>query len=333
MTTIKDIANRLGISVSTVSKGLNGARDISPELRQVVLDTAAEMGYQTKRMKKETHRKLCILVADMDYEEVGCFGYDLVLGFKQAAYREKWGVQINRITPDIQSTEKYDSYILENGFLGAFLLGFSFRDTWMEQLSITNIPTVLFDDYIRRNPSVGYVGTDNFEGIGMAVEHLTALGHKKIAFLNGFLSSGGFEQRQNAFLIHMEKYGLPLDKELMADGHYTVESIKEHTSHFLRSGATAILCGNDTIAAVVIAECNRLGFSVPDDVSVVGFDDIPASAHLLPPLTTIRQNRLELGKSGYYTLASLLNQVPISRTLLRAQLIARSSTAPCRTRT
>ena len=82
MATIKDIADKLGISVSTVSKGLNGASDISDTLRQTVLDTAVELGYTTKKMKKAGHKKLCVFVENMDYEAKNQFGYDLILGFK-----------------------------------------------------------------------------------------------------------------------------------------------------------------------------------------------------------------------------------------------------------
>ena len=105
MATIKDIASRLGISVSTVSKGLNGASDISEELRQTVLDTAVEMGYTTKRMKKEEHKKLCIFIENMDFETANQFGYEIVLGFKQAAYRDNWEVAVNPITPAFQTSE------------------------------------------------------------------------------------------------------------------------------------------------------------------------------------------------------------------------------------
>ena len=102
MATIKDIANRLGVSVSTVSKGLNGASDISDELRQMVLDTAVEMGYSTKRSKKVENRKLCIFIENMNYETIDEFGYDIVLGFKQNAFRRKWDVDILPITPAFQ---------------------------------------------------------------------------------------------------------------------------------------------------------------------------------------------------------------------------------------
>lgn len=327
MATIKDIASHLGISVSTVSKGLNGGSDISEELRQIVLDTAVKMGYITKRMKKETHKKLCLFIENMSYETDNQFGYDIILGFKQAAYKDHFDVCVVPITPAMQSTERYDTYMLKNGFTGAFLVGFALHDDWISQLSSTKIPTALFDNFIRNNASVGSVGTDNYEGIDMGVEHLVALGHKKIAFLNGSLNSMVSDQRQQAFIDSMKAHGLTIDQNLMAYGYYVADSAKYHVPNFLAAGATAIMCGNDLIASGVIDECNKRGFSVPDDISVIGFDDLPISNYLSPPLTTIRQDRIELGKSGYYTLVSLQNNVSISKTLLRAQFIQRQSTA------
>lgn len=94
MATIKDIAARLGVSISTVSKGLNGASDISEELRQTVLDTAVEMGYSTKRSRKVENRKLALFIENMNYESIDEFGYDVVLGFKQNAFKHKWDVDI-----------------------------------------------------------------------------------------------------------------------------------------------------------------------------------------------------------------------------------------------
>ena len=284
MATIKDIANRLGVSVSTVSKGLNGASDISDELRQMVLDTAVEMGYATKRSKKVENRKLAIFIENMDYEAATQFGYEIVLGFK-------------------------------------------LHDEWMKQLEQTTMPTVLFDNYIRKNPNVAYIGTDNYEGIDAAVDHLYTLGHKKIAFLNGSLHSMVSEQRQEAYYNSMKAHGLEINEDLTAYGYYVADSAKYHVPTFLGAGATAIICGNDLIASGVITECKLRGFRVPEDISVVGFDDIPISSMLEPPLTTIRQERSELGKCAYVILNSLVHHIPICRTQLRATLIERESTA------
>lgn len=327
MATIKDIANRLGVSVSTVSKGLNGASDISDELRQMVLDTAVEMGYATKKSKKVENRKLVVFVENMDYESAGSFGYEILLGFRQNAFRHNWDVTIHPVTPSFQLTEKYDTYLLKNGFCGAFLVGFALHDEWMKQLETTTMPTVLFDNYISSNPNVCYIGTDNYEGIDAAVHHLYTLGHKRIAFLNGSLHSMVSEQRQEAYYQSMRAHGLEIAEELTAYGYYVADSAKYHVPSFLGAGATAIICGNDLIASGVIAECKLRGFRVPEDISVIGFDDIPLAATLDPPLTTIRQERSELGRCAYIVLNSLVHHIPICRTQIRATLIERESTA------
>lgn len=327
MATVREIAEKLGVSISTVSKGLNGANDISAELRQRILDTAVEMGYVTKRMKKDEHKKLCIFVENMEYGSESQFGYDIILGFRQAAYRDNWHVEVLPISPDFQTKEKYDTFMLKNGYSGAFLVGFALQDEWMNQLENTGIPTALFDNFIRKNPKVTYIGTDSFEGIDTAVEHLTKLGHKKIAFLNGSLHSMITEQRQQAFYESMAAHQLAVEEILVANGYFVEDSAKDFVPSFLENGATAIVCGNDLLAYGTIKECEKCGYRVPEDVSVIGFDDLPLSAYTTPSLTTVRQDRLELGKCGYLALHSLMNHVSVSKTLLRPQFVVRNSTA------
>lgn len=330
MATIKDIANRLGISTSTVSKGLNGASDISESLRQTVLDTAVELGYTTRQMRGKDRRKVCLFVENMDYETPDQFGYDLILGFRQAAFRENFDVTLLPVTPDIQAAEKYDTFMLKHGFVGGFMVGFALLDDWMSQFGTTSIPTVLFDNYIRKNPAVASVGSDNLEGIDDAVVHLMKLGHRHIALINGSWRSCISEQRRQAYIDSMTAHHLPFSKGTMPYGYYVADSAKDHIDRLLSMGITAILCGNDLIASGVIEECRKRGVRVPEELSVIGFDDIPLSARLDPPLTTIRQDRTELGKSGFYTLHALIRHIPISRTMLRPQLIVRKSTAQVR---
>ncbi len=327
MATIKDIASKLGISVSAVSKSLNGASDISEELRQLVLDTAVELGYSTKRSRKQEHRKLALFIENMDYASENDFGYDIILGFKQNAFKNNWDVDVIPVNPTFQLQEKYDTYMLKCGYSGAFIVGFALNDEWMKQFTTTTMPTVLFDNFIRNNPNTCYVGTDNYEGIDTAIEHLYKLGHEKIAFLNGSLHSMVSEQRQDAFLQGMAGHGLKVHEELLAYGYYVADSAKYHVPAFLENGATAIMCGNDLIASGVVEECKARGLKVPEDISVIGFDDIPIASSMTPALTTVNQNRLELGKGGYAMLTSLISGIAISKALMRPKLVVRKSTA------
>ncbi len=329
MVTIKDIAERLGIAVSTVSKGINGADDISEEMHQKILDTAIEMGYVSKRMRKEDHKKLAVFIENMEYEDSSSFGYDIVLGFRQMAMKEGWNIDVIPVTPVIQSKESYDRYMLRNGYLGGFLVGFALHDDWLMNIESVQTPTVLFDNYSKENPHVGYVGTDSYEGIDRCVTHLARLGHKRIAFLNGSHNSLVSDQRAEAFYQSMKSNGLPIDEDLIGYGYYVSESARDFVPGFLSKEVTAIVCGSDLLAKGAMEECMDRGFRIPEDISITGFDDLPIARTLLPPLTTIRQDRLTSGRCAYNTLSAIINRIPISKTMLRAILIERATTAEC----
>lgn len=328
MATIKDIAERLGIAVSTVSKGLNGASDISEEMRQLVLDTAVEMGYASKKLRSRNTTRVCIFIEDcnMDYETIDQFGYELVMGFKLGAAGRNWEVTVIPSNLTLQTTEKYDSYMLKNGFSGAFLLGFTLHDDWLKQLHKTTVPTVLLDNCIPGNHHVGYVGTDSDEGISLAVSHLVAMGHTRIAFLNGSQNSMVSEERSIAFHKCLRENNIIPDPDLTAYGYYAPDCAKYHVPGFIEHGATAIVCASDLIASGVISELHRMNLKVPDDVSVIGYDDLPIASQLSPKLTTVRQDRYDLGKSAALMLDGLIRGVSLSKLLLRAKFIPREST-------
>ena len=328
MATMKEIAERLGVAVSTVSKGLNGASDVSEEMRQLVFDTAVEMGYASKKIRRLGNQKVCIVIENMEYENVDQFGYEIIVGFKLAAARRQIEVTVIPTNLNLQSEEKYDSFMLRNGFSGAFLLGFSLHDDYIHQLEHTTVPTVLLDNYIP-SPKVGYVGTDGFHGIALAVEHLAELGHQKIALLNGSKNSLVTQDRHSAFLQAMESHGLSVSPDLLANGYFVADCAREFVGGFLERGATAVVCASDLIASGVLTELARLGKRVPDDVSVVGFDDLPLAQRVSPSLTTVRQDRVAIGKSAFMMLEELIGGVSISKLLMYPQLIARKSTGPC----
>ncbi len=233
MVTIRDIAQRLGIAVSTVSKGLNGAPDVSAETRQLVLDTAVEMGYAAKRARRQAQPKVCVLVENMEYANIGQFGYEIVAGFRLAAAARGWAVDVLPTTPEAQARTKYGSLLLEGGYGGAFILGLTPQDAYMRALAGTGTPTVLLDNCVP-NASVGYVGTDSWEGVELGMRHLAGLGHRKIAFLNGTRDSMVSEERRLAFLHATWLCGLSADERMMAYGYYEQNCAREYVPHFLR---------------------------------------------------------------------------------------------------
>ncbi len=329
MATINDIATKLGISKSTVSKGLNNATDVSDEMRKRILETAVELGYTNKRLQKKI-KKLCILIENMDYTTPNHFGYDLILGFKQMAEPEGWLIDIVPITIDFQKLTPYGVFMMQQGYQAAFILGFSLLDPWMAEFHSCKFPTVLYDNYIKDNPYMASVGCDSEEGFDLAVRHLMRLGHRKIGLISGPLDSYILKARYHAYLEALNKHGLEINENFIGLGYYVAESTRTYIPKLLKEGVTAILFSHDIRAISAITECDDRDIRIPEDLSIIGFDDLPMTSFTTPPLTTIRQDRIALGKCGFYALSCLLNHVAIGSILLRASLIIRESTGPAK---
>lgn len=331
MTTIQDIADKLGISKGTVSKALNGAPDISETLQKQILETAVELGYTKLRRYKNSAKRICILIQKdfIQYTEPHHFAYDIVMGFRQLAEPAGFEVEIVPVNAEPQRETSYEVFMLRNNFVCAFALGFSLNDPWMKDFQTSRTPVVLYDNQIRGNPSTAYVGVDNDEGMDLAIAHLKELGHKGIGYLSSALESHIMQVRYNAFFQALKRHGLADDPYLAGCSFFLSECMDQHLPRLLDMGVTAIVCGQDTIASAALTQCQQLGYSIPSDLSIVGFDDLPICPYTYPPLTTIRQDRINIGKCGYYAAISLLGGVSIGSVMLHAQLIVRNSTGEC----
>ena len=152
MATLDDIARELGISKSTVSKALSGAKDVSKAMRQTVLEKAVEMGYSRVARSAEQPR-LAVFVINMEYAKPEDFGYDLVMGFRQAAEPSGYQVELIPLTQQLQLDTHYDTYMVKNNYSGALLLGLSLLDPWMKDFETCKTPAILYDNHINTNGS------------------------------------------------------------------------------------------------------------------------------------------------------------------------------------
>lgn len=326
MATMDDIAKKLGISKGTVSKAFSGAPDVSETLRKTVLETAVELGYS--RARRGAARRLCIFVENMGYTSPDDFGWDIITGFRKMAEPAGYEVEVIPLDNNLQRQIHYDEYMLQGNYLGAVLLGLTLADHWMRDFRTSKTPAVLFDNRVRANPRTTYLGADNEEGMELAVACLRELGHRKIGYLSGGLTSYINQVRYTAFFRSLRKNALPDDPALGGSSYFSSECLDVHLPRMLSNGVTAIMCGTDLLAHTVMIRCSELGLRIPEDLSIIGFDDLPFCAYTMPPLSSIRQDRTEIGRSAYFALSSLLNNVPISTLLLHAKLMRRASVGP-----
>ncbi len=325
MATLDDIARQLGISKSTVSKALNGAKDVSKAMRNAVLEKAVELGYSRLARSKDLPR-LAVFVINMDYAKPEDFGYDLVMGFRQAAEPAGYQVDLIQLTQEMQLESHYDTYMVRNNYGGAFLLGLSLLDPWMEDFKTCKTPAILYDNHISVNPRVTHVGVDNAEGMELAVQYLKSLGHTKIGYLSSELEAYVYRQRYNAFFQALKNADLDANESLAGCSFFINESLL-HLPRLLDQGCTAIVCSHDLLAHSAMVHCLQMGHRVPEDVSIMGFDDIPMCRYTLPPLSTVRQDRINIGKSGFFAMLNQLHNVHVTSLLLHPELVERASCA------
>lgn len=326
MATMDDIAKVLGVSKSTVSKALSGAGDVSESMRRTVLETAVELRY-TRVSRGAAAPRIAIFITNMRYKEPEDFGYDIIVGFRKLAEPTGFRVELIDLDYELQTTLRYDEYMVLNNFRGGIFLGLSLVDPWIRDFEVCRTPTVLYDNHIVGNPNVTHVGVDNAEGMGFAVAYLKSLGHEKIGYLSSALQAYVYRQRFDAFFLALRKNNLTADESLSGNSYHMSECLTEHLPRLLQAGCTAIVCSHDALAHQVMTQCAAMGIRVPRDLSVLGFDDLPMSHHSSPTLTTVRQNRDELGRSIFCALSSQINRVPISTLLLHTELIRRESCA------
>lgn len=327
MVTIEEIAKRAGVSKSTVSKALNGATDVSETMREAILELSVEMGYSRAARKREA-KTFCVCIEHMACEQPGDFGYDIVLGFRKMAEPLGFSVVVEDASERVQKQTPYEQFMLQNNYSGALCLGFTLTDPWLYQMRASHTPAVLLDNYVRANPSTAYIGADNQEGMTLAVSHLKELGHRKIGYLSGALGSFINQARYTAFFQALRQCDLPADPKQGGNAYQFSDCFQTQLPRVLEQGVTAIMCSHDLLAHTLMIHCQELGLRIPEDVSIVGFDDLPLAAHTIPPLTTIRQDRAEIGRSAFYAMSSLMGGIPISTLLLHSQLVTRKSTGP-----
>lgn len=332
MVTITDIARRLGVAVSTVSKGLNGASDISESTRALILKTAVETGYAGRKVQKSGVQKICVLAEKEELFSKGQFGHDLAIGFQTAAIQNGWQAATASYQGLLTSHERFNTFLLRHNYTGAFLIKQYFEpffhSNYLNFLINLAFPLILLEEE-SEIPCVGNVGSDHKRGVFTAVEHLYQLGHRKIVLINGSPDSRLSKLRTPAYCEALDFFHLEYQNPLFVHRQGT-ESIESAVDQLLVRGATAVLCSGSTIAVSMLSRLRALGRKVPEEISVLGLEDGLGALQKSEPFTAIHQDSFSLGKAAFYMLEGLRNRIPMGSLLLRPELVLRETTGPCR---
>jgi len=338
------IAERAGVSVMTVSRALNGAEGVSEATKRRIRELAEEIGYQPNSAAQSLRRGTSDVIAMLLDSSMGVRGEyhsDTLAGFEQVISAQGYSLLlmvprtdegVRGLISRLVASTKCQAVVLRFDTLSDEDLD-SMRDLSAPVVIASGMPARLRDRDVRYSSAF----FDNRQGTARAVRHLVALGHTRIAYLGGTPGWLDAEEREEGFREEMRRNGLPVREEWVkaADFARGFESGSEAMDAVLAAALpapTAVVCAADKIAAGAMACARRWDLSVPDQLSIVGFDDDSWGTFSSPPLTTVRQDGLLYGQTlGRLILEEIENpDAPGRHVMLDAPLVVRQSTAPPR---
>lgn len=323
MIRLKDIAQKAGVSVSTVSKFLNGKEAVSPQTRERIQQAMVALGYERyqNRRKKSDLKMVGVIIPDVENP----FFSSLVKSLEFLLFRYGYFLILCNTENNPELEENFVYYLSRIKVKGVILVPSS--STQRSNLKIQSIPLLLLDRSLY-GLELPRVTVNHYRGGRIATSYLIQRGRKRIAFLGGRKDLNVYQERLQGYLEELRENGIKEDSDLVVEGEFSFQGGYRAIDVLLarEKSFDAIFAANDLVALGAIEKMKEVGIIVPEDVAVIGFDDIWLSNLSHPRLTTVRQPVYELCKEAVTMLLDLVNKgvIPTSR-ILEPQLVIRES--------
>jgi LacI family transcriptional regulator len=329
---IQAVADRARVSTATVSRTINGSNKVAPKTAERVRRAIEALGYypntNARALGSGRSRIYGLIISDI----TNPFFPELVKSFEDMAVRNGYEVIVANTGYSPERTEICVQRMLERKVDGVAVMTSEMGSHLIDRFHRGQIPMVFLDTGDPAN-GISNILVDYTAGVDDAVEHITSLGHTRIAFIGGPMDLASARTRRHALLASLKRKGLVSDKSLIEIGNHRIDGGREAMERLLtlQERPTAIIASNDLTAIGAIGALHRHNLRVPEDVSVVGFDDIEISAFLHPALTTVRLSRAAIADRAFQALHRAGKReanTPALEYNIRPELIVRDSTAP-----
>jgi LacI family transcriptional regulator len=332
---IREIARRAKVSTATVSRAINRIPTVDPQLAKRVWKVVDELGYypntQARALVSGRSRIFGLIVSEI----TNPFFPEIVQTFENLAVENNYEILLTSTVHDPKRMESSVRRMIERRVDGVAILTFGMEDTLLDHLRFRKVPLV-FVDVGPNAPGIVNIRINYLNGIRQAVQHLAALRHTRIAFIAGPSHLKSAVARKAAFKTSMTEIGLSPD--LVVEGNHRMDGGMHALVEFntLSNRPTAVLCSNDMTAIGVMREAYDQEIRIPNDLSVIGFDDIRLAEFTTPPLTTVQMSQMELAKIAFQALLTEVQRESPSQERseyeLTTSLVLRRSTALARIR-
>lgn len=298
MKKITDVAEAANVSVSTVSKVLNGYKGVGSETREKVIRAAQELDYfpnhAASQLVNRREDTICVMLSSIGYMTSKD---EFLVGLLSGIYHEAEarGLRVVIFTPDaiLNMNQNYVQFCRSNNYIGFIIHGLQAEDPQIAHLAESEVPCVFIDNYVD-GKKTATVSIDNRKACEEVVDKLVALGHRKITFVAGSLDSYVGIERKWGYDNAMEKHQL---SSQIVIGEFCYEDAYENVRRYILDcpETTALFCASDAMAAGAVNACLDSNFKVPKDISVFGFDDLSFASYFRPRLSTVVQNFYVMG--------------------------------------
>jgi LacI family xylobiose transport system transcriptional regulator len=325
--TLAEIAAEAGVSLATVSKVLNGRPDVSPSTRTRLEGHLARHGYTRRNAAHRTD-----YVELVFHELEPSWSMEVIEGVESVAHAAGLSLVLTVSGDRHSPSDDWIDGVVRRRPVGVVLVFSDISERYREKLRARGIPFVIIDPAGDPSPEVPSVGSANWSGGLMATRHLIELGHRRIAAISGPADMMCSLARVDGYRTAMNAAGLEVDPSFVRFGNFHPDGGERHTRELLALAdpPTAIFAGSDLQALGVIAAAAEAGLRVPEDLSVVGYDDIALSRWMSPQLTTVHQPLRRMGEEAARLALRLSDGAAVQtlRTDLATHLVVRESTAP-----
>ncbi|HLI07638.1 MAG TPA: LacI family DNA-binding transcriptional regulator [Ktedonobacteraceae bacterium] len=339
MATSEEVARLAGVSRATVSRALNGSARVSDEARERVRAAIAALGYEPDVIAQSLVRQRSRVIAvslfpekeELFLSNLGQTAHYFYLGVLENIEREAVSLGYDLLLPSRPHGKSPENYIrsLQTRRIAGVISLYA-AEARAQALVHSSIPTV-FIDRISQGSCATYVKSDNIEGARQVTQYLLALGHRRIALVTGLTTDLSGLERLLGYQQALAEAAITPDAGLVRQSGWNVDEAYESARALLaeRHDFTAIVAGSDFMAIGILRALTEQGLRVPEDVSLTGFDDIDFCQYTVPQLTTVRQDRVAMGRGAVQQLIAMIEEKEeISPLVLPTQLVVRNSTGP-----
>lgn len=332
MSTVLDVARLAGVSTATVSRVINTPDSVREKTREKVLQAMEKCNYKYNALARGFVTKRSNTIGLIVPTISNSVFAESTLGVQEYADQKNIRVILGNSYYKYSQEENLVKVLRESQVDGLIITTTNLKGDILKSLVGENFPFVLLFSTVKNGP-FSAVGIDNYRGGYLATEHLISLGHKRICMVAGnFSMTDRSFHRWHGYKKCLKDKGVPYDKDLLVQTDYSLvggrDSIKKLLS--LPSPPTAVFCSNDYIALGAIKGAREMGLSLPEDLSIVGFDDMQTASYMVPALTTIRQPAFEMGRRAAELLLQMIEkQSKPVQDMMDTTLVVRESTSRC----